>query len=121
MAMVQILKHTALLLVILIITVSTMGFSHAADSGAETDDPHHPCQMRCLDATGSSCPDYPADEQSVPHECDSSCHCPCHAQLNAEPVQIGSSPPASHLYVFEPFQSLPEVYLSRFIPPHILA
>jgi hypothetical protein len=82
---------------------------------------------KCQQSTGFSaaveegCPSCPADEHSGSHHCDSCCNCPCHAPLTEQPVQLFRSLQLSALVFFEPFTALPEVFLSKFIPPQNLA
>lgn len=47
--------------------------------------------------------------------------CACHAPLTVEPFTVLHNPFISSLTRLEPFTLLPEVYLSRFIPPQIHA
>ncbi len=63
----------------------------------------------------------PIDEHSVPDHNDSGCTCPCHASLTACHFQISFSLQVIQLNIHDPFKALPEVYLPKFIPPHILA
>lgn len=53
--------------------------------------------------------------------CDSCVNCACHASLTVAPFQLTYNPIMSDLSTFDPFKHLPEVYLSRFIPPQIQA
>lgn len=53
--------------------------------------------------------------------CDSCVNCSCHASLTIEPFQLSYNPVISDLHTFDPFKHLPEVYLSKFVPPQIQA
>lgn len=66
------------------------------------------------------CPFCPPHEHSTPDHGRSSCHCPGHLPLALDPVQAGYFSQATPFLAFDPFQTLPEVYLSLFIPPQIL-
>jgi hypothetical protein len=115
------LKYTSFLMVIVVFTISAAGFcrsAHAAELSVDAVSPHG---VSYLSAIEKGCPYCPVDEHSVPDHCDSSCHCPCHASLTAQPVQIVCSQQISPLVFPEPFKFLPEVYLSKFIPPQNLA
>ena len=69
------------------------------------------------DTGSTSCP---VDEHSVPDHNDSSCYCPGHAPLTMQPIQLICSQLMSPLEFHEPFKAIPEVYLPKYIPPHIL-
>lgn len=75
-------------------------------------------------AAGDHCGHCPTDAghsdgtQPDPGQCDSSCHCACHTSLTGQPLSIVCSLHISPLTFTEPHKSLPEVYLSKFIPPH---
>lgn len=70
-----------------------------------------------------------ADHQSpCPHEqhkdydgCDSCINCSCHAPFIIQPLQLRYSPIISSLGTSAIFKHLPEVFLSKFIPPQNLA
>ena len=51
--------------------------------------------------------------------CDSCVNCACHASLTVLPFQLSYNPIILDLSTFDPFRHLPEVYLSKFIPPQI--
>ena len=53
--------------------------------------------------------------------CDSCVNCACHASLPVLFFKLSYNPAIVDLSTFDPFRHLPEVYLSRFIPPQILA
>jgi hypothetical protein len=66
--------------------------------------------------TGSHCPGSPDHEDSDSGDCDS-CSCSCHASLLTEPIRLIISAVVTPLVFHEPFTYLPQVYLSKFIPP----
>ena len=77
-------------------------------------------------ADGAGCGDgsfpvSPTDEHSVPDHNDSGCACPCHASLTVHPFQVTCSLQVVRLNYHYPFKALPEVFLPKFVPPHILA
>jgi len=53
--------------------------------------------------------------------CDTCAYCTCHAPLSSQPVHISYNPVVLTLHTSEPFRFLPTVFLSKFIPPQILA
>lgn len=66
------------------------------------------------------CPSCPDHGDSSSHHCDS-CSCPCHAALMHGPFKFISSSFSIAHESREPFRFLPDVYLSKFIPPQNLA
>lgn len=75
-------------------------------------------------AAGTDCGHCPTDtghsdgKQPEPGQCDSFCHCACQPHLMVQPIGIDCSLHVSPLIFSEPHKALPEVYLSKFIPPH---
>jgi hypothetical protein len=49
--------------------------------------------------------------------CDSCVNCACHASLTILPFDFDYNPILLDLSTSDPFKFLPEVYLSKFIPP----
>lgn len=114
-------KYISLVIVMAIFTVSVSGFCPgeiAASSAiaAEYRNDGDGCDQHWKGS--HACP---VDEHSIPGHCDSNCDCPCHAQLTADLFQIICSRQVVPLDIHEPFRALPEVYLPRFVPPHIHA
>lgn len=114
------LKFITLLTVMVIFAISFTEFcgeSHGfevsgASHGAET------CKGPGAVDKGGHCP---SDENTLPDHCDSSCNCPCHAPLTWQPVLASCAPHISSLVFSEPFKAIPEVYLSKFVPPQLNA
>lgn len=52
--------------------------------------------------------------------CDSCVNCACHASLTILPFQLSYNPIILDLIPVDLFKHLPEVYLTKFIPPQIL-
>lgn len=52
--------------------------------------------------------------------CDSCINCACHAPLTIQQFQLGYNPIIIHLSTYDPFKHVPEVCLSKFIPPQNL-
>jgi len=67
------------------------------------------------------CPCIPHDQHEDADCCDTCINCACHAPLTVQPLQLGYNPIISELSAPDPFKHLPEVYLSKFIPPQIHA
>lgn len=68
----------------------------------------------------SGAPD-PIDHEHHEDGCSSCLCCFCHPPLTVQTFSLSHTPLMLRLTPFEPFTHLPEVYLSRFIPPQIHA
>ena len=110
-------KHISFLMVVGILAISVTGFSRISCAGESAKDTTWGGYLSALDKQHTSCP---VDEHSVPDHRDSSCHCPGHAPLTEQPIQISCSQLITPFEFPEPFKALPEVYLPKYIPPDIL-
>ena len=63
------------------------------------------------------CPCPPSEQHQDYDGCDSCANCVCHASLSMYQFTLSYSPLVLALKPFEPPFYIPEVYLSRFIPP----
>lgn len=63
------------------------------------------------------CPCCPTEHQADHDVCDSCINCICHATSITQPFQLTYSPFFLDLQSYNPHRQLPEVYLSKFIPP----
>lgn len=63
------------------------------------------------------CPCTPLEQQKDYDGCDTCSNCVCHAPLTIQPFHFSYDPIISYLSTFDPFKHLPEVYLTKFIPP----
>ena len=64
------------------------------------------------------CPCAPLEQHKDYDGCDTCVNCTCHAPLTIQPFQLSYNPSIlDNLYASDPFKHLPEVYLSKFIPP----
>jgi hypothetical protein len=66
------------------------------------------------------CPCCPVEQHNNCDDCDACTNCFCHAPLTIQPFQLYYNPNIRDLSTSDPLKHLPEVYLSKFIPPHIL-
>jgi len=118
-------KYICFVMALVMFVISATGVYHSACADElpvrATVAAKHEKSADVVSQIKKDCPSCPADNQSSPDRCDSTCHCPCHAPLMAQPVQIASSQQITPLLFCESFKALPEVYLSKFIPPHITA
>lgn len=67
------------------------------------------------------CPCSPLEQHKDCDECDTCVNCACHASLAVQPLKLVYNPVIADLNAYDLFKFLPEVYLSKFIPPQIHA
>lgn len=67
------------------------------------------------------CPCSPLEHDNDCDECDSCVDCACHAPVTIHQFQFSHHPIMALLTMIDPFKHLPEVFLTKFIPPHIKA
>ena len=112
------LKLVSRLLLLVLLTISihcVHGTSHAMQyeptvAGVQADDASATHQCPC------------APEQHEDHDdCDSCCNCVCHSSLAIRPFQLSYKPFILNLSSHDPFKHIPDVYLSKFVPPQIQA
>ena len=114
-------KFTSVGLILVILAVSFLGLcreTHAAEESWVAPAPE--CSQK-IDASDDHRPACPHEEQSDVDQCASSCYCSCHLPVTVQPLRLLHVPIISRLLVYEPFTALPEVFLSKFIPPQNLA
>lgn len=63
------------------------------------------------------CPCSPVEQHKDYDGCDSCVNCSCHAPLTVQHLTPDYNPSSLDLQTFDPFKFIPEVYLSKFIPP----
>jgi hypothetical protein len=63
------------------------------------------------------CPCTPAEQQKNNDCCDICFDCACHAPLTVQHFKLSYNPSILDIQTSDPFKFLPEVYLSKFIPP----
>jgi hypothetical protein len=64
------------------------------------------------------CPCAPLEQHNDYDGCDTWTNCACHAPLTIQLFQLSYNPSVlDNLYASAPFNSLPEVFLSLFVPP----
>lgn len=114
-------KCITFLMVIVMVVISVTGFCRSASAIGPSDNIKCADGVKHLDTGKNQSPASPSNDHAAPDHCDSSCSCPCHAPLTAQPSLVVCVCPIDALVFFEPYKALPEVYLPKFIPPHILA
>ncbi len=63
------------------------------------------------------CPCSPHEQHNDYDGCDTCSNCACHASLTIQQFQLRYNPMILDLSTSHPFKHLPEVFLSKFIPP----
>ena len=115
------LKFFSRLLLLVVFTVTLNGVHESA----------HAMQGHVAEAAGKDvhseisashqCPCTPLEQHSDYDDCDTCVNCACHAPLTVQPLKLVYNPIIEVLSTYDPFKFLPEVYLSKFIPPQIHA
>lgn len=116
-------KIVSFLLLIVILTLSTAGLCRdaCADEIAMDKSIKSASSAGSFFAAEKTVPICPYGQQSDNgNRCDSCRYCSCHAPLISQPVQVVYSAQVIYITSSEPFKAFPEVYLSKFVPPHIL-
>jgi hypothetical protein len=110
------LKFISRFLLVVILTVTINGMHESAhaiqshvkmandQSFSESSSPHQ-------------CPCSPLEQHKDYDGCDTCINCACHAPLPVQHIKLSYNPSILDLQTFDPFKFLPEVYLSKFIPP----
>jgi len=114
------LKFFSMILLVIMLTVMISGV-HACAHGMES---HLSAAGDNVSSLGISAshhsPCSPVEQHNDCDDCDTCINCDFHSPLTNQPFQFDYNPNIRELSTSEPFKHLPEVYLSKFIPPHIL-
>lgn len=104
-----------LLVVMLAVTVNSVHESaHAMQSHLESaGDQALPPEI----AEPHQCPCSPLEQHKDYDGCDNCLNCACHAPLIVQQFKFDFNPLILDLQTTDPFRFIPEVYLSKFIPP----
>jgi hypothetical protein len=112
------LKLFSWLLVVVMLTMTINGVhecAHAMQNQVSTADDRAPHSEI---SASHQCPCSPLEQHKDYDGCDTCISCSCHAPLAIQPLQLSYNPSIlDDLYASDPFKFLPEVYLSKFIPP----
>jgi len=110
------LKFYSFILVVVMLTVALHGAhesAHAMHSHVKTCD-----QVSLPDIPAShQCPFSPDGQNKDYDGFDTCVNCSCHASQTIQPFQLSYNPIIISLGSSDPFKYLPEVFLSKFIPP----
>jgi len=114
------LKNFSMILLVIMLTVTINGV-HASAHDLDSHLSAANGQTSPLEISAShQCPCCPVEQHNDCDDCDACINCVCHAPLTIQAFQLNYNPNIWDLSTSDPFKHLPEVYLSKFIPPHIL-
>jgi hypothetical protein len=107
-----------LLMAMFLVTVASVcQTSHASEAGSLSS-AHH-AAVSAPGAAGDS--PSPLDQHGTADDCHDCAGCDCHSLVSGQPIRIVFNLVSLEVGTSDPFQYLPEVYLSRFVPPQIRA
>lgn len=111
-----------LLLVMLTVTINGVHESaHALQSRVAAEDQEEAHSAHSALSAPHQCPCTPFEGHKDYDDCDTCVNCSCHAPLTVQPLKLVYNPIVVALSTYDPYRLLPEVYLSKFIPPQIPA
>ena len=114
------LKFFSRLLLVVILTVTINGIYESARAMQSHVKMVNDQLLSRISST-HQCPCTPLEQRKDYDGCDTCTNCTCHAPLTIQSLQLRYNPVVSDLNTPDPFKHLPEVYLSKFIPPQNLA
>ncbi len=115
------LKFVSQLLLVIMLIVAVNGVHESAH--AMQDNVKASSDQTSLSQISAphQCPCTPPADHKDYDGCDTCVNCACHAPLSVQPLVLNYNPSILSLRFSDPYQYLPEVFLSKFIPPQILA
>lgn len=104
-----------LLMVMLTVTVSSVHESaHAMQDHVKVA--NYQSSLSQISAP-HQCPCSPLEQHKDYDGCDTCINCACHAPLTVQPLKFNYNPASYDIQFYYTSKFLPEVYLSKFIPP----
>lgn len=110
------LKFFSRLLLVVMLTVTINGVHESAHAMQCHVNAANDQSLLEISST-HQCPCSPLEQLKDYDGCDNCDNCVCHAPLTVQQFKTDYSPSVLDLLTFDPFRFLPEVYLSKFIPP----
>lgn len=110
-------KIFSLILVVVMLTVAISGVHESAQATQSNVGAVDDKGLHSEIAESRQCPCAPLEQHKECDGCDSCVNCACHAPLTVQQFQLSYNPLIVNLSTFDLFRFLPEVYLSKFIPP----
>jgi hypothetical protein len=114
------LKLHSWILLAVMLTVTLIGVyeSAAGENHLTTASAQAAC---CEISAPHHCPFSPLEQHQDYDGCDSCDDCGCHAPLGTRAFLLSYNPVLSDRNSSDPFKQVPEVYLSKFVPPQNLS
>lgn len=110
------LKFISSVLLLVMLTVTING---AHESAHAMQSPVNTAHSALEGQVPDDAPCTPFEHHQDYDGCDSCVNCACHASMPVLSFKLGYNPVISDMNAFDPFKYLPEVYLTKFIPPQI--
>ena len=114
------LKFVSQLLLVIMLIVAVNGVHESAHAMQDHVKESSDQQLSQVSAP-HQCPCAPIEQHKDYDGCDTCINCACHAPLGVQQLVISYDPIVLSLHLSDPYQYLPEVFLSKFIPPQNLA
>ncbi|MBI5485166.1 MAG: hypothetical protein HY888_11985 [Deltaproteobacteria bacterium] len=111
------IQFFARLLLVVMLTVTVNGV-HESVHAMQSDVSASSYQVSDVEVFAShQCPCSPLEQHKEYDGCNSCINCACHAPLIVQQFKIDFNPLVLDLQTSDPFRFLPEVFLTKFIPP----
>ena len=114
------LKFLSLVLIVALLTVTINGVCESAHAMQSHVPAASDQAFQSEISLSDKCPCCPLEHNDF-DGCDTCINCVCHVSLNIQQFELSYNPIIVDLKMSDPFRHIPEVYLSKFIPPQNLA
>ncbi len=112
------LKFFSRLLLMVVLTVTINGVHESAHAMQSHVTAASDQELASEISASQQCPCVPLGQHKDYDGCNTCINCTCHAPLTIQPFQLSYNPSVlDDLYASAPFNFLPKVYLSLFVPP----
>jgi len=111
------LKFFSRLLLVVMLTVAINGV-HESAAAIQSHMTAASDQVSSSEISATrQCPCSPIGQHKDFDNCDTCINCACHAPLTVQKYNFSYNPSVLNIQTSDPFKYIPEVYLSKFIPP----
>lgn len=115
-------KMIAVVLLVAVVAIAGNGRCFALDAGNFLQSSYEKADKTLLKACcGDEAPCCPTDNDSASDHCSTCFSCPCSAPLSSHGALVSYAPLIASISFLEHRNAPPDVYLSIFVPPQILA
>lgn len=115
-------KMIAVMLLVALVAIAGNGRCFALDAGNSLQPSYGKAGETVLKSCcGEETPCCPTDNDSASDHCGTCFSCPCSAPLSSHGALVSYAPLIASISFFEHHNAPPDVYLSIFVPPQILA